>query len=620
MSADDAAFGRFLLDRGLLAPEEYDEAERERRASGRPLSEILVEKRYLNPVQVADAAAAMNRRVRFCPECRGPVYVTRLMEEGERCPQCLGPVEWHAEAVVAQIRDLEKLVQLTKDELPPEVQAARSIPGRIFGKYVLLEEIGRGGAGVVHKAWDTMLAEYVALKFVRDPGPAAGSDREARRAREERILDLLQEARAALRLRHEHIVAVRDLGRVEQQFYIAMDYIEGRTLADDIRESQRRAMLSPLYEDPVFYLTVLRDVANAIHYAHTFPKPIVHCDLKPGNILLSISGKAYVMDFGLARALGRPSGEAKEEDDRVRGTPSYMAPEQLSGRGDRIGPWTDVYALGATLYEFLAGRPPFTGQPLEVLVRALREDPEPPTDVARRASEGAGRDSTKILKGLSKLEEICLQCLAREPSNRYGSARQVAEELGRVIEAVEAGHEKGFVPPRLKEAQERAEIRHVDEEITHLRLEEAERKLQKLRARRDTTRIRHRLADRRQQMAFLEQFRERLVGRLNDTRPTLARMELFTGPIENVEILKATPRKLYLLVGEAPQETEWSNLPAAQVAALAEAVKLTSPADRLALGILFHYARLADRAMEYLGSLAGTEFEEAARNVLETSS
>ncbi len=618
MSADDAAFGKFLLDRGLLAPDEYEEAERERRASGRPLAEILIARKFLNPVQVAGAAAAMNRRVRFCPGCRGPVYVTRLMEEGERCPCCLGPLEWQAEAVVAQIRDLDKLVQLTKDELPPEVQAARSVPGRIFGKYVLLGEVGRGGAGVVHKAWDTMLAEYVALKFVRDPGPAAGSDREARRAREERILDLLQEARAALRLRHEHIVPVRDLGRVDQQFYIAMDYVEGRTLADDVREAHRRGSLSPLYEDPVFYLGVLRDVANAIHYAHTFPKPIVHCDLKPGNILLSAAGKAYVMDFGLARAFGRPAGE--EGDERVRGTPAYMAPEQLSGRGDRIGPWTDVYALGATLYELLAGRPPFTGEPLDVLVRALREDPERPTDVARRASEGAGRDSTKVLAGLTKLEEVCLRCLAREPSDRYASARQVAEELGRVIEAVEAGHERGYVPPRLKEAQERAEIRRVDEEITHLRLEEAERQLEKLRGRRDTTRIRHRLADRRQQMAFVEQFRERLVERLNAARPTFARLELFSGPLENAEVLKATARKIYLLVGEAPREAEWSALPAAQVAAMAEAVGLASPADRLALGILCHHARLADRALGYLRSLAGTEYEEAARHVLETTS
>jgi serine/threonine protein kinase len=619
VSADDAAFGKFLLDRGLLAPDEYEEAERERRASGRPLAEILVAKRYLNPVQVADATAAMNRRVRFCAQCRGPVYVTRLMEEGERCPRCLGPLEWQAEAVVAQIRDLDKLVELTKDELPPDVRAARSVPGRIFGKYILLQEVGRGGAGVVHKAWDTMLAEYVALKFVRDPGPAPESDRQARREREERILDLLQEARAALRLRHEHIVAVRDLGRVGDQFYIAMDYVEGRTLADDVREAQRRGLLSPLYEDPVFYLGVLRDVANAIHYAHTFPKPIVHCDLKPGNILLSTAGTAYVMDFGLARAFGRGSAEAGEGDDRVRGTPSYMAPEQLSGRGDRIGPWTDVYALGATLYELLAGRPPFTGEPLDVLVRALREDPDRPTDVARRASEGAGRDSTKILTGLSKLEEICLRSLAREPAGRYGSARQVAEELGRVIEAVEAGHEKGFVPPRLKEAQERAEIRRVDEEITHLRLEEAERQLEKLRGRRDTTRMRHRLADLRQQMAFVERFRGQLVERLNAARPTFPRLALFSGPLENVEVLKATPRKLYLLVGEVPREAEWSALPAAQVADMAEAVGLTSPADRLALGILCHHARQTDRARAYLESLAGTEYEEAARQVTGTA-
>jgi serine/threonine protein kinase len=617
---DDDALGRFLLDRGLLAPDEYEEADRERRSSGRPLAEILVRKSFLNAVQVQDALAALQKRVRYCPECRGPVFVTRLMEEGERCPRCLGPVEWQAESVVAQIRDVENIVQLTKDELPSDVRAARAMPGRIFGKYILVEEVGRGGAGVVHKAWDTMLAEYVALKFIRDQKPVHDTSREAKKAREEQILDLLQEARAALRLRHPHIVGVRDIGRIEQQFFIAMDFVEGTTLADHVRASQLRGGTSPLYEDPVFYLGVLRDVANAIHYAHTFPKPIVHCDLKPGNVLISRGGNAFVMDFGLARALDVRREDEEAGGEKVRGTPAYMAPEQLSGRLEAIGVGTDVYALGATLYELLAGRPAFTGEPLAILVQALRDKPERPTDVVRRKPESKRHESTKIMMKISRLEEICLRCLAKEPGDRYPSARHVAEELGRVIEALEQGREEDMVPPRVRMAQERSELSRVDEHITHLDVEGARRQWELLREKRDTTRVRHRLDDRRQQLLLVEQLRDRLVERLNAERPTFPELDLAGATLKNVEVLKATAKKLYLLESDRPRDAEWAQLPPAQVVAMAEALKMDAPEDRLALGVLCHHSRLAEQAARFLKSLGGTPFEEAARNVLESTS
>jgi len=169
---DDQALAKMLLERGLLAADEYHEAESLRQSTGKPLQEILVEKSMLSAVQLADAIAAFQKRVRFCPECKGPVYVPRIMTEGERCPRCLGPIQWQEESVVAQIRDLDSIVQLTHDELPPEVQFARTIPGRLFGKYVLLDEVGKGGAGVVVKAWDTMLADFVALSR-RTPGSEA---------------------------------------------------------------------------------------------------------------------------------------------------------------------------------------------------------------------------------------------------------------------------------------------------------------------------------------------------------------------------------------------------------------------------------------------------------------
>ena len=611
---DDEALAKLLLERGLLAADEYHEAESLRKSTGRRLQEILVEKSMLSPVQLADAVAAFQKRVRFCPECKGPVYVPRIMTEGERCPRCLGPIQWQEEAVVAQIRDLDSIVQLTHDELPPEVQFARTIPGRLFGKYVLLDEVGKGGAGVVVKAWDTMLADFVALKFIREqhnrklPGSV-----EARKQRQEQILDLLQEARAALRLRHDHIVAVRDIGRIDQQFYIAMDFIEGRTLAEHIHSAQSRGLPSPLYEDPAFYLGSIRDVCNALHYAHTFPKPIVHCDLKPGNILMAKTGTAYVMDFGLARVLGGPPGDS---DDKVRGTPAYMAPEQLSGRSEDISVRTDVYSIGATVYEMLAGRPIFTGEPLAILVQAMRNLPERPTDVVRKSKSKGTHDSTKILTKMSKLEEVCLKCLARDPKDRYASTRAVAEELSTVLAAIEAGRETGMVPQRVLEAQERSEIHRIDDHITKFDLDSAMDETKVLERKRDATRVRERIEDRRRQVDLMNSFRERLIAQLNSQRPSFRDFVLRGEKVQDVEILKATAKKLYVLQKELPQDLDWSKLPAEQVVAMAEAVKLATPEDRLALGILCHHALLASQALRYLTSLDGTAFADEAKRIL----
>jgi len=617
MSVDGEALARLLLERGLLADDEHAEAVAAMKASGRPLADIVVEKKFLTAPQVNDAIAALQKQVRYCPQCKSPVYVTRMMTEGERCPRCLGPVEWHGESVVAQIQDLESIVQLTKDELPPEVQRARGMPGRLFGKYILLEELGKGGAGVVQKAWDTMLGEYVALKFIRELRSVAESKADAKKLRQEQILDLLQEARAALRLRHEHIVAVRDIGRIEQQFYIAMDFIEGRTLADHIRGAQARGKISPLYEDPRSLLGAVRDVANAIHYAHSFPKPIVHCDLKPGNILLSRTGKAFVMDFGLARVLG--ARKESEEEEKVRGTPSYMAPEQLGGRTAEIGPRTDVYALGAILYELMAGRPVFIGEPLSILLQATRGEPERPIDVARKKAE-TGSDSTRLLMKVSRLENLCLKCLDKEPSNRFPSARHVAEELQAVLEAIERGRDQDMVPPAVLAAQERSELHRVDEHMTHLDLDRALQETETLARRRDTARIQERLADRRRELELLERFRDRLVKAINAARPTLAELETTGEPLRNVEILKATSAKIYLLEADVSRELAWPQIPCASVVELAEMVGMSSVEDRFALGTLCHRARAASLALRYLTGLHGTPFEEAARRMLQSTS
>src|SRR5258708_30448495 len=125
---EDDALGRLLLERGLIAPDEFHEAETLRKSTGKPLSEILVEKAMLSPVQLQDAMASFQKRIRFCPECKGPVYIPRMMTEGERCPRCLGPIQWQEEAILAPIRDPGSILPLTHDELPPEARTRRGIP------------------------------------------------------------------------------------------------------------------------------------------------------------------------------------------------------------------------------------------------------------------------------------------------------------------------------------------------------------------------------------------------------------------------------------------------------------------------------------------------------------
>jgi serine/threonine protein kinase len=617
MSLDDESLGKVLLQHGLLSEEEFEDAASVKESTGRPLEEILVEKAYLSRVQIEDVQAALQRRVRFCAPCRQPVFVPRVRDDGERCPRCLGALSWKEEAPAGPVESHDSIVELTRDSLPAEVDAARVIPSRVFGKYVLLEEVGRGGAGVVQKAWDTMLGEYVALKFIRMPRGMAGDTQVMMRQRQTKVLDLLQEARAAVRLRHPHIIPIRDVGEINQQFYISMDFIEGETLADRIRAAQARGRLSALYEDPAFHLAVLRDISSAIHYAHTFPTPIVHCDLKPSNVLISSSRVAYVMDFGLARALDG----SREGELIVRGTPAYMAPEQLSGRPEDIGPWTDIYAIGGILYELLTGRQIFSGETTpEVIYRTRRETPQTPSEVIRQSEEMRRGDTSRILEKSTRLEAICMKCLAKSPKDRYATAREVAEELEVVLGALESRdprQETKVVPTALREARDRAEMKRVDDHITQMDLEKALKEADALEEARHESDVRHWVADRRKQVDTLEKFRARLVDRVNDKRPRLPLLKLVSGQLENVELLKATQKKLFVFVGDRSMELEWSSLSLAQVVGLAQAVGMNDPEDRLALSIICHHAGFVELKTGFLMSLMGTPLEAAARHFLE---
>lgn len=270
------------------------------------------------------------------------------------------------------------------------------VPLSRLGDYEILEEIGRGGMGVVFKARHVRLGRVVALKML--PGGLL--------ARPEDLLRFETEAAAAAQLQHPGIVSLFEVGALEGQPYFSMEYVSGSSLAQRVALGVLPARLAAGY---------LERVARAVHYAHT--RGIIHRDLKPGNILLDEQDQPKITDFGLAKVVQRDSGQTRT--GTVLGTPSYMAPEQANA-SKNIDSACDVYSLGAILYELLTGRPPFVGETaLATLQMVAHQDPVPP----RLHNPTIDRD----------LETICLKCLEKDPARRYASAEALAEDLRRFL-------------------------------------------------------------------------------------------------------------------------------------------------------------------------------------------
>lgn len=265
---------------------------------------------------------------------------------------------------------------------------------RIAG-YEIVGELARGGVGIVFKARQDGLQREVALKLL-----IAGqlADTRAR-------LRFQQEAEAAAQLRHPHIVTVHEVGEHEGQPFIAMELVDGGTLADLAREQPLPARRAA---------ELVTKLARAVDCAHQ--AGILHRDLKPSNILIDTFAEPRITDFGLAKVL---TGDTRVTlTGQMLGSPSYMAPEQVTGNAKAIGPATDIYALGAILYQLVTTRPPFQGDSAHsVLRRVESEDPVPP----RRLNPGVPVD----------LETVILKCLEKSPTRRYPTARELAAELDR---------------------------------------------------------------------------------------------------------------------------------------------------------------------------------------------
>jgi tetratricopeptide (TPR) repeat protein/tRNA A-37 threonylcarbamoyl transferase component Bud32 len=263
--------------------------------------------------------------------------------------------------------------------------------------YEILQEIGRGGMGVVYKARQSRLNRVVALKMILAGEYAA----------KEAIERFMAEAEIVARLQHPNIVRIHALGDFEGRPFVELEYVEGGSL-------EARLVGRPW--PPRAAAELVASLASALSEAHRMG--IVHRDLKPANILMTEDGAPKLTDFGLAKSVEKNSGWTRTES--ILGSPSYMAPEQAEGRARDVGPLADVYALGANLYELLTGRPPFVG-PSILATLDLVKNAEPVAP--RQLQPGVASD----------LETICLKCLKKEPGERYESAEALAEDLNRYL-------------------------------------------------------------------------------------------------------------------------------------------------------------------------------------------
>ncbi|MEZ6081734.1 MAG: protein kinase [Pirellulaceae bacterium] len=285
--------------------------------------------------------------------------------------------------------------QRPSEDVPTSGPLGRGSQRRI-GRFELVRKLGRGGFGEVWEATDTHLGRQVAIKLPLFPA-----------SEKKKIARFLTEGRAAAQLRHPNIVGVFDAGEDDGQHYLAIELVSGKSLyefAQNKRLTQSDAA------------QVVAKLAKALHYAHT--NGVVHRDIKPQNIVINEDLEPQILDFGLAKILDDDAGLTI--DGAVLGTPAFMAPEQARGAKASVGPLSDQYSLGATLFWLLTGRPLFEGPHAAVLAQVVNASPPKPSQFADELD--------------ARLEAICLKSVSKLPADRYATCEELARDLERYLQ------------------------------------------------------------------------------------------------------------------------------------------------------------------------------------------
>ena len=406
----DATLGRILVDNRTITQTQLLECLKSQDAALRSgvtveprLGELLVQKGYASADEIRHALAVQEKTILTCSAC-GKRCNASAYDPSRRyaCPACKAELRPSSETA-------EVAVQEQTQEVP--VQASN---GRLLGKYTIVREVGRGGMGAVFDALDTTLNRRVALKMlVLQPK----ADPNAARVDEERFL---REAKLTAQVPpHPHIVGVYEAGVIEGNRYIAMEFIDGVSMLEWYKDKSIRMRQR---------VQVLRDIAQGVHHAHQHG--VIHRDLKPENILIDRAGQPHITDFGLARELMQNPKDALTGKGMVVGSPHYMSPEAVLGL--RVDRRADVYSLGVILYEMFTGKRPYDGgTPEEIMLKALQAEAPSPSSIMRS-------QMNPILH--RSLENVCLKSIAKEPAERYPTAKALADDLTRWLggEDVEA--------------------------------------------------------------------------------------------------------------------------------------------------------------------------------------
>jgi serine/threonine protein kinase len=340
--------------------------------------------RYTSTDQVARALQSLANSGASSPKMAAEALAVRFASAAQH-EEAVSVVSFDPNTIAPSINSIRPKIHFGREPLPDRL-----------GRYDIVRKLGEGGMGAVYLARDVQLDRQVALKVIEGIGGAGGS--ELRRFR--------IEATAAARLAHPGITQIYDVGEQDGNVYLTLEYVGGGSLSKLLRAG------GPMQPEGAVRLVL--QLARAVHAAHQ--NGIIHRDLKPGNVLLTENGAPKISDFGLAKLVDQINDdEALTNPGQALGTPGYMAPEQVRGELDKVGPATDVYGLGTILYECLTGRRPFHGGSLSVAYQIVEQMPPPPRQI---------RPEIPV-----SLEHICLKCLDKDPHKRYAGADRLAQAL-----------------------------------------------------------------------------------------------------------------------------------------------------------------------------------------------